>query len=747
MAFELTDRASQASTKEVITPQLVLEIDGVDTLYGATVIKKIVKIGDFEIGQPGIFIGGQIAIVDQESLITFNSGTSTDISQVLNQDKGTNESISTMQIALIDQAQKITKLITPDEIVPDLLGRKCKVWLGFSETSWRDDYIIIFRGVIDDIQSQSGVVVLNLAASESLKKSAAFPKASTKLTANMLIGDTTANVEATADFLSVYTGPSGIDTSLKLYVRINDEIMRYESSTGTSFGTLTRGALNTVASAHNSGDSVDSFYVIEGNVIDLALKLMLSGKSGNYVEDIQASNFVTVTGTGDIPNTIFFADKNLEQLYNVRVGDYVTTTGASNGANNVTEKEILSVTQTDTGYYIEVDGVTFVTEVGTAAVVGFRSQYDVWGDNAGLAMGADEVDIDEHLDIKSKYLPSSEMRIYIKDTIDNGQEFLANELYNPVSAFALPRKSQASVGIHRGPTPLTTVKTLSGDNVLNASKLKIRRTTNKNFFNSVIYRFQEDPLEDRFTSGYVTIDGTSITQIPVGNKPLIIDSKGLRDDLSGSNIAQVAGQRRLRKYKFGAEFIQDMQVNFKTGFDLEVGDPVIVDFSSLKLSDIRSASREGEPRLFEIVNKKLSLKTGQISLDVVDTNRSLDVRYALIAPASFVKTGVSQSEFVIEPSFNTSKYGTNEYKKWEKYIGAYVIVHNSDFSVSGGSYIASLSGNTVLLTSNLGFVPAAGYVMEFGDYDNQPESVKLLYGFMSDGNNNFGDGKIPYKQS
>lgn len=747
MSFALTPRAENASLKEVVNPQIVLEIEGVDTLFGVTVIKKIVKIGDFEIGQEGIFVGGQVAIVDQESLINFNSGTSTDISQVLNIDKGTNESISTMQIAMVDESQKITKLITPNNIVPDILGRKCKVWLGFSETSWREDYIIIFRGIIDAVKSGAGTIIFNLASGETLKNTAAFPKASTKLTAPMTGGDLTASVISTADFLSVYTGPAGIDPSLKLYVRINDEIMRYESKTGTTFDTLTRGEFNTTAAAHNTNDNVESFYVIEGNVIDLALKFMLSGKSGNYVDDIPVTNFVTVPSLGSVPNSIFFSNTNLEQLYNVRVGDYVTTSGAINGANDVIEKEIIAIDETDAGYYIVIDGVTFVPETSSTAVIGFRSQYDVWGQNAGLAMGADDVDIDEHLNVQSKYLPSAEMRIYLKDTVDNGKEFIASQLYNPVSAFALPRKSQASVGVHRGPTPDTTIKTLSADNILNASRLQLQRTTNKNFFNSVIYRFEENPLEEKFNSGYVTIDGTSITQIPVGNKPLLIDSKGLRDDLSGTNTAQIAGQRRLRKYKFGAEYIQGVDVNFKTGFDIEVGDSVILDFASLKLSDIKSATRDGEPRLFEVVNKKLSIKNGVITFDIVDTNFSLDVRYALIGPASFIKEGISGTEIIIEPSFNTSKYGTNEYKKWEKYIGAYVVVRSVDYSISGVSYISGISGNSISLSVDVGFTPSAGYIMELGDYVNQPDNVKLIYGFMSDNSNNFSDGKIPYKMS
>jgi hypothetical protein len=748
MSFDLTTRALQASQSNEIKPNLVIEIDGIDTLFGVILIKKIVRVGDFEIGQPGIFVGGSIIIEDQESLISFQAGTSSEIRQTLNIDKGTNESVTTMRVALIDKNLKATKLITPGEFVEDVLGRKIKIWLGFNDTNFKDDYIIIFRGIISAIDAKSGVIVLDLASPDTKKKSATFPKGSTKLNGVLHHHTTEITVDSTASFLAPYLGPNGqVDPDLTLCVRIDDEIIKYESVTGTTFGTLTRGYLFTDIDSHDDEASVESFYILEGNAIDLSLKLLLSGKNGPFLEDIKITNFVRIDPLLAVENAIFFQDVDLMQEYNLQIGDYITTTGASNGANNVSLKQIVEIIEVENGYYIVVDGVSFVEEVGTSGVIEFRSQYDVWGPNAGCGLGNDEVDIAEHLSVKSKYLSSADYKIYLKDTIEDSKEFLSEQLYNPVSAFAIPRKAQSSVGVHVGPIPGVNIKTLDDSNVLNAENLSLTRSTTSNFFNSVIYRFEEDVLEERFKSGYVTIDGTSISRIPVGNKPLIIDSKGLRDLLSGSNVAQVAGSRRLRKYKFGAEHIKGLEVNFKTGFDIEVGDKCIVDIGSLKITDINTASRNGEPRLFEVSNKTLKIKEGKVILDVVDTNFSLDVRYALIGPASKIKTGISQTQFVIKPSFNTSKYGNSEYKKWLNFIGAFVKVHNADFSVSGTGYISSINNNTFTLDTALGFTPLEDYILEFGDYDNQPTNIKLVYGFMSDANNNFADGKSPYQMS
>lgn len=857
MSFDLTQRAFQASQSNNISPQIVLEIDGVSTLFGAVTIKKIVKVGDFNIGDPGIFIGGQIDIEDQENIISLSSGTSTEISQNLNVDKGTNESISSMKIALVDEGLKATKLITPGEVVPDILGRRCKIWLGFAETSWRDDYIIIFRGFIDHVEAKSGVVLLNVASPDALKRSSIFPKGNTESTESMTAIQTTLNVESTSQFLAPYTGPNGmIDESLKLYLRIDDEVMRYQSnetdgyvisasnnkldfsespgfaplvatlSSGTysaddlcaeiklqmeavgvrtytvtfspatkrftiaadsgtfrllvltganvltsvfpligflgadktgfitydsdpinRFTNITRAQLGTLATTHDINASVESFYTIEGNAIDMALKLMLSGMNGDYVTGLLPTNFVRISPTETVANSIFFDQINLKQRYNPVVGDFITTTGDANPANNVTLKPITAVTETEFGYYLEIDDVSFVESLGTAATLSIRSQYDVYGLNAGMAMSNEEVDIDQHLDIKFKYLSSAEYLFYIKDTIEEGKEFLAEQIYNPLSAFAIPRKAQSSIGVHVGPIPGVNIKIIDNTNVIEPSKINMQRTVNKNFFNSVIYRWEDQVLEEKFTSGDVVIDGTSISQIPVGKRPLVIDAFGLRDSLSGLNQAQIAGSRRLRKYKFGAEFLQGVEVNFKTAFDVEIGDKIIVNLESLKLSDINTGTRNGEPRLFEVVNKKLKINTGRISLDLVDTNFNLDTRYALVGPASFVKTGIDNFSFIIDPSYNTTRYGTNEYKKWEKYIGSFIHVHNGDFSISGTGVLDSVVGNTITLSDDLGFTPTAGMIMEFGDYDNQTDDVKLVYGFMSDNGFNFSDGKIPYQMS
>jgi hypothetical protein len=555
-----------------------------------------------------------------------------------------------------------------------------------------------------------------------------------------------ANVAASEGFLAPTAGPSGgLDDDILLYLRIDDEIMRYEIKSVSQFSSLTRGALGTVAATHDLGATVESFIRLNGNPIELALKLMASGKNGPYDSARSLSHFGRISPTELVTDVIFFKDISIEAENNVIVGDYITTTGAANGANNVSLKVITGINETNDGSYITVSGAGFVDETDSVATISFRSQYDTLGD--GLKMANDEIDIAEHLKINNRFTSTFQMDLYVKDTMDDVKAFISEQLYNPIGCYNLPRKSRSSLGIHNPPLPDASIKIFNDSNVKNASTIKIERSLTKNFFNAVLYKYDEQALDDKFLGGLTTIDGASVTRFGdnVGTKPLIIESKGLRSSIDANAVANTATQRRLAKYKFGAESIREMKLSFSDGFNLEIGDVLMLEMENLKISDIQSGTRSGEPRLWEVENKSINLKTGDISVSLTDTNFDKSARYGLISASSFIKSGSSNTTFVIEESFN-SIYGINEFKKWQGLGAVAVRVRSVDFSTIGTSTISSIAGNTIVLNDDLGFTPSAGMLLEFDVYTNQPASIKLLYAFMSDGSNDFADGGKPYNQ-
>ncbi len=741
MGLPLTDRTIDVLQKVSIEPQFVLEIDDVDTLYTATVIYKVVQIGDpdLEIGDEWM-IGSFTPVANQSTTVSM-SVTSTEINQQLNPDKGAISSVSSMKISLVDINDEITELITPGMVVDDLLGRRARVYLGFNGTSYPEDFVTIFRGIIDDIESEQGAVTLNIAHPDQKKRNTIFELTSTQLDGGIDNAVTTIDVVDASAYLVPVMGPDGLyDPMIEYYVRIDDEIIRYTGTTATTLTGCTRASFGTLADTHDDQADVNSFYRLTGNGVEMALKIMLSGWNGPYQEDVSATNFVRITVDDTVDNAIFFYNVDVRTRYGLNEGDYITTTGASNGANNVSLKRILTIESVQTGTYIVIDDVTFVEESDTTAVVDFRSQYDTLGE--GLKMYGDEVDVDAHILWFNRYLSSFEFDFYLKDTVQ-AKEFIEKQIYLPMAAYSLPRKSQCSMGYHSGPIPGEKIVILNETNITNAHQLKLRRTMGKNFYNTIIYQYDVDSLTEQYFSGYIKTDATSKTRIPVGNKSLIIKADGMRRTLAGESLANENGTRLLNRYKYAAEFLDGVKVIFSEALAIEVGDIVLFDGTNLNISDTTNGVRGCPAKFYEVVNMKLNLKTGDATLNLVNTNFSTSSRYGLISPASLVDFGTSTTQFNIKQSY-AGTYGVNEYRKWQRYIGCSVTVRNTDFSVSGTAIITAVSGNKITVGSSLGFTPAANYVMELSHYNNQTDIIKLLYTFMTD-DATFDDGSSQYK--
>ena len=181
MSLELTTNQFLASQQVTKRPNIVLQIEGVSTLFGSVAIKEEVRIGDpgLEIGDPdtdpdAFFIGGFKEILDQKKIIDLSS-TSKNIRQTLNQDLGQGSSISAFSVALIDDGTLID-LITPGVQIDDILGVKCRIWYGLDKdtTSFPEDYNIVFRGIVTEVDAPPGKIILKLNHPDNKKKRQPF---------------------------------------------------------------------------------------------------------------------------------------------------------------------------------------------------------------------------------------------------------------------------------------------------------------------------------------------------------------------------------------------------------------------------------------------------------------------------------------------------------------------------------------------------------------------------------------------
>ena len=500
MAISLTDRAEDATNKTVIKPSLVLEIDGYESIFGIGNIVKYRRVGDVGLYVDGSWVVGDSSLTTDNSNSSYISidGTTQSISQQLQQDKGGATSVTSIQISLIDKDEAITRLISPGFELTELLGQKCWVWLGFQDTAFPEDYIILFSGIIDEITA-AGNITLNIAHPEQKKRQEIFVNIETSLNGAITDSATTITLDSTANLILPYS------TEVYTYVKIDDEIIRYTGISGNNITGCTRAQFGTIAVAHSDDASVSSFYRLTASAIQMALKLMLSGPDTYYVTGIGIDNFVRSASGTDTANSIFIAGIDVETKYGLTVGDFITTTGATQSANNNSLLTVASISFTNDGSVITTSGGSLVLELNSGATASFKSKYNVWPD--GLGLGGDQVDVAEYErleDLFTSSLPTYDF--YVTDTI-KAKEFIDREVLYPANIYTLPRKGKISCGVVSPPLSIALLPHINKTNVTNPESIRIKRSLGKYFYNTIIYKYDFDAVETSLsTAGYIKVE-------------------------------------------------------------------------------------------------------------------------------------------------------------------------------------------------------------------------------------------------
>jgi hypothetical protein len=714
MAFSLTEGAVDKQGLRKQEPSLVLEIDGYSKVFGMHKLLRFTRIGG-----PGLYIdgtweiGGSYYDTSVQDWISLDGTTST-ISQQLLQDKGGTSSITSFQISLVDFNELVTALISPGVVLDDILGREAFVYLGYKDTLFPQDYILLFNGIIDEVES-GGMIKLNIANPEQRKRQDIFPQIETELDGLINSSVTTIKLASVTNLVLPVAGV------LETYVRIDDEIIRYTGiNTGTNEITgCTRAQFATIAVGHDDEASVSSFLRFQGTAIELALYLMLSGPNQYYKEDYPVSNF-GVDGAGNINlQGIFFAGVDMETKWGLTVGSFITTTGAALAANNVNLRQITSISTTADGTFVIINGAALAVEGASAALAKFKSQYNILPD--GLGMGAHQVDVDEFERIDQLFTSSiPTYDFYVTDTI-NGKDFIDREILFPANLYSLPKKGKSSLGVVSPPLAIATLPQLNADTVTKPSSIKIKRAIGKYFYNTVIYKFNFDAVEtDKPLSGYIKIDNDSQAQIPVGTKAITIASKGLRNDPATQTILDINSRRLLEKYKFAAEAIT-LSCFYSVGFNIDVGDVVLFGDQDLNIPDSETGVRGFTPRLCEVIDKRMNIFNGTVDLVIIDTSYLASGRYGIFSPASKLGVGSTTTSLIITDSYGTAAPEI-EQNKWQDYIGQNILIHNEDFSVTYSSKILGFNPSNPyeMYIDPIAASPAAGFIVDIAFY---PASV------------------------
>lgn len=706
---------------ELITPNFVA--DGFDALYRECMVLFGFLGTDFNVDYIELFNGNITAIKSEPGSVTFTVSHPDDIKRS----------------DIFVQAN--TKLTQPlnfrSETIQDIFYQTRNDVVGIVDISYvnnpglgNDATIAVFgnsivatieagfttaktlKKKIESDEDASQLVLLRIAGNASATQ---VIQSSTQL-----LSDDEVFVEDASLFLQEYS------PRFTTYVRVADEIIRY---TGIDLALnkltgCTREQLTSFGARAEIGDEAHSYYRLgdttfdNGNAIDLALNVMLSGGDHPFADNINITSINFISDVDMFPNAVFFSSLDIQKEYGVVVGDFASITGSTGGLNDFSDKLIAGIVKTASGSYLIMDGVALVDEADCPGVISFESQFAVLPDGAGISPR--QVDIDQFINIKNTF--SSGLATYAIDLKETtkAKDLVNQRIFLPSSLYSLPRKGRVSVGYTAPPLFSESTKVLTLDDIKKPSGLDLNRSVQNLFYNAITYKYNQDSVTDKFLNGNITISTDSTARIKAPTKSFTIEADGIRAGVGTDEIIDINSRRLLQRYQFGAESIPDLEVPVDIGWTLEVGDAIVIGDSGLQISDTKTGNRRTGSVIYEISNKSYNWRTGLIKISLTNTSYSLDLRYGTWSPSSVVGTGSDSFNIHFVDSIGL-QLGKNEKDKWQNYIGHEVNIHSEDFSVSETTYIEGFDPNDnriMIVNPALSFSPAAGYLIDIVNYED-----------------------------
>lgn len=732
MAIELSATAKLLLNKTHKGPNLILEIDGAPWVYTALQTLRPWSFDDAPIlyfDTDSFSFDKGIPMPESKEIISL-SGSSAKIQNQLNQDKGGSSSISTFNLELIDIDNLATNLISPGVDFTDILGRNPIVYLNFEGGLHPNDSFVIVRGVITKSKSTPASAILQISHPERKKKQKIFIPASTKLSAQLLIGGTTATVSDTTYFIT----PTN---TLSTYIQINDEIIQYTGKTLTTLTGLVRAQFDTFAAQHEINDSVNSIYRIQDSTATLALKLMHSNSGAYGSSEIR---YFGGYSPSELDSSIIFFDYfDIQKKIGFVDGDSITITGATNVGNNSTFT-IVDYGTYGTGSWIQISG-SLTTEMLTSALCTFQSKYDVYPSGFGMGLTGQEVDTAEFERLAQRFsasFPTFDFKL--KKEIDGS--FINEQILYQSNAYSIPRDAKISIGVTAPPIADEQVFILDETNVANPESLRPERGFNEHFYNSIIYKYNYDVIEEKYLTGYISYSADSQTRFEsdgekIGNQAMIVESMGLQDNAETNIIVEINSRNQLDRYQFAPEYLSDVRILSKEGYQINVGDTVLFGSPDFKMVNLSTGNRTTALNYYEVINREVDVKTAGVTLSLLRTSFDSDGRYGTVSPSTHIGIGSTTNAIVVKTSFGSNNI-RDEQEKWEQFEGYNIRIHSADYSFDETvEFLGFSSSNDYIMnvTPALSLPPSEDYIIDVEQYDDtvakNGDRYKLLYAHLN----------------
>lgn len=728
---------NEASAKNLV---IVVKIEGVPFYITSGPIFKTIRYGDpIFYGDPGLVYGGLLLRDDFKPYLNLDG--SMVISQKVEPEQGRG-AVTLLTLSFTDKDGFFSRLVSRGVVVDEPLGnKKVQVWLGYQATSFPEDYLVILRGYISQTTYQASKVTIQLSDPNIKRRGNICYTPKTTTTSPVNNSQTSIPVVRIDGFYDHVLGPDGLtyDPAITTYIKIDDEYMKYgPGDLSPTAITVVRGQRGSTAASHDVNASIDNIIQIQDNLINIALKTMISGWSGPYTtgQNIRSLADTLDPGLGVIPGAVLLPEDidAIEDL-GIAVGDWITISGSTMGNDGTFQITEITDALSRSNRLLNTTGV-FIVEtplVPGALVMSIRSQYDTYPVAAGAKISPIDIDVDTFQTLRNQFLAQGENRMrFLITEATTLKSFIESELLLPVGAYSITRYGKMSMALTKPPLAAQKLIFLDKDTVKDAPNIVVMRgLNNRRYFSEIDYYW--DILDDgsTFTNTLAILDTESLSKTDTSSV-LPVKSKGLKSDLNAQVLIDRRGQFLLNRYKNVATELT-LKVNFKTIAQIETGDVVAVrDDGHLKLLNYETGERNLGTQMFEVIRRDIDLKNGDGTVTVLgNIGVQATDRFATISPSSLVDTDSTTTSIRIKESFGSAFPG-NEGKKWKDYVGLPIFVHNLDYSIVSAevTFLGIDPGDShrLLVDPALGFTPSPDMIVEIAKYDTgNDSSVNALY--------------------
>lgn len=725
MALELSPRLKNLASQTDKTPQLILEIEGSQYLYGTGKILETARWDDPRINwdnNQGITWDGQIEKENSRPYISLK-GSTRDIAQQLFVEKGGAGSITTMNIALVDYNKEVARDLSFDQI-GDVLGRRANVYFTLEGGRFPQDTIELFKGQITDTEYRAGLITLTISNPADKLRNPIFESLVTQTTNSIDSIQTTIPVGITNPF--IYS-----QDAITSYIRIDDEIMEVVSSTSNSFEVI-RSRLGTIPTNHDLEADVQSYYILDGHPIDLALKLYHSNEGNTFKEiDYYINALNQITNVEVIEGAIVINDYDIQRRLGLVEDDEIELIGT---ASNDGIYKVLTSGVLDTGKsYIRVKSPLSV-ETGLDIKLRIRSKYNVLSEGVGLDL--DQVNTAQFEETRDLFSANFiHVNPQIEDTIDELKSWVERELFRPQGIYNLPNV-RLGCKYTAPPFSVTSIPTFNTKNLKDVSKIVQKRSGHKYLTNYMTYRYNADFLTGKLLDKLITQNLDSTNRIDLGKKKQSIDVKGIRRSGESKQILERATKANLSRFKFASRYIKNIKPLFSNLLTLEIGDVVFFGGEDTQLTNLETGERDNPVEIYEVINTKKDYMQGSGSIEILQTGFAFDGLVGVFSPSSKVISGSTTERILLDKIWDGST--PIERDKWTRWIGAKIRVHSDDYTFDETTTLDRFDTKTpngLILDPPLSSVPPANSFVNIAKLENyQSESdvdrtIKLTYTF------------------